>query len=202
MSVHVTSWVLRNSEAHLGDRLVLLALADHAKDDGTYAWPSVETIAREAHLSSRQVRRCLRNLEESGSITQTGTSRAGTHIYTVNMTPGHIVRPRTNRAGDADDLSAEPSLEQPSEDLAAAPRARPRNELWDALETIFGPATTRSAQQVRGKVVAGLAVAGATPAEINRRARAWPQHFDGATMTDLAFEKHYDTLGRKPLRRR
>lgn len=83
MSIAVLSWAFAHSEAKLGDRLVLFALADHAKDDGTYAWPSVSTIARAARLSERQVQRCLRNLEEMGEIELTGRSRAGTNIYSV-----------------------------------------------------------------------------------------------------------------------
>ncbi len=47
MSVRVLSWVFDHSPVeHRGDLLVLLVLADHAHDDGTRAFPSVETIAR------------------------------------------------------------------------------------------------------------------------------------------------------------
>jgi hypothetical protein len=83
MSVHVTSWALRHSKSRLGDRLVLLVLADHAKDDGTYAWPSVPTIATQSNLSDRQVQRCLQNLVELGEIELQGKSKSGTHIYAV-----------------------------------------------------------------------------------------------------------------------
>jgi hypothetical protein len=88
MSVHVTSWVLKHSEAKLGDRLVLLVLADHAKEDGSCAWPSVDTIASEARLSRRATQDCLRRLEAAGAITETGRSESGTHISTVNMRGG------------------------------------------------------------------------------------------------------------------
>jgi hypothetical protein len=69
------------------------------------------------------------------------------------------------------------------------------------LSAIFGEPTTRTACQVRGKVVASLRSARASPDEIVRRAKRWPLHFDTATLTDLALEKHWDTLDRKPLRR-
>lgn len=125
MSVHVLSWVLRNSEEKLGRRLTLLVLADHAKEDGTEAWPSVPTIAREARLSTRQVQTCLQGLVESGAIAQTGVRPNGTRIYRVTM-GGAVSAPlpvggavssvegvQFPTSGGAD-TAPEPSLEQPS----------------------------------------------------------------------------------------
>lgn len=83
MSLPVLTWVLDHSEERLGNRLVLLALAEHAHDDGRYAWPSVHTLEKRTRLSERQVRNCLRSLEQSQAIIHTGQSKAGTHIYTV-----------------------------------------------------------------------------------------------------------------------
>ena len=100
------------------------------------------------------------------------------------------------------ELSVEPSVEL----LAAAPRAKTngkasRDRIWDALTDIFGPVTLRSAETLRGKHVQELAAAGVTPDEIMRRAKSWPNHYDKATLTENALVKHWDTLGRKPLRR-
>jgi hypothetical protein len=80
------------------------------------------------------------------------------------------------------------------------PVKRRRNAVWDALEEVFGPATTRSNEKLRGMVSASLDDAGATPDEIYRRARSWPLHFPGAVLTETAFEKHWDRPGRPPLR--
>ena len=115
MSVHVLSWVLRCSEETLGRRLVLLVLADHAKDDGTAAWPSVATIGREARMSRRSVQEALRRLQMSGAIAPTGVSRAGTTIYSVVMEGGA----ESARGAEEDEegarlASPDPSLE-PSE---------------------------------------------------------------------------------------
>lgn len=87
MSVHVLSHVLRYSEAKLGARLVLIVLADHARDDGSMAWPAVETIAEQARMSRRAVQMALRKLEEDGEIVVRGKSRTGTTIYDVVMRP-------------------------------------------------------------------------------------------------------------------
>jgi biotin operon repressor len=85
VSVHVSSWVLRHSEAKLGARLVLLVIADHASDDGTRSWCSVETLGVEARLSRRAVQDALRRLEADGAIVETGKGPKGTHEYRVVM---------------------------------------------------------------------------------------------------------------------
>lgn len=77
---------------------------------------------------------------------------------------------------------------------------RPRNELWDALTEVFGEPTTETARTLRGKIVRSLRDAGATHGEVLARARSWPRHFENATLTEAALEKHWDRLGRKPLR--
>lgn len=85
MSIYVMSWVLKHSDEKLGRRLVLLVLADHAKEDGTFAWPSVETIGAQARLSRRAVQSALRGLEEDGAIIRRGESKSKTTIYDVVM---------------------------------------------------------------------------------------------------------------------
>lgn len=98
MSIDVLSWVLKNSEETLGRRLVLIVLADCAHEDGTGAWPSVQTIAEKARMSKRQVQRCLKDLEASRAIERDGNSRAGTTCWTVLM--GDNSSPRQNDTGD------------------------------------------------------------------------------------------------------
>lgn len=56
------------------EKLVLLALADHANDQGD-AWPSVETLAKKSSTSSRTVLRILKELESSGWLTRQKRSR-------------------------------------------------------------------------------------------------------------------------------
>ena len=97
MSVHVSSWVLRHSEAKLGARLVLLVIADHASDDGTRSWCSVETLGVEARLSRRAVQDALRRLEADGAIVETGKGPKGTHEYRVVM-GGPQFAPRADTA--------------------------------------------------------------------------------------------------------
>lgn len=62
------SWVLDESSAKLGDRLVLLSIANHADKYGRGAYPSVSLIAAEAGLSDRQAIRSIQNLEKMGEL--------------------------------------------------------------------------------------------------------------------------------------
>jgi DNA-binding MarR family transcriptional regulator len=50
-----------------GELLVLLAIADHANDDGA-AYPSIPKLAQKARLTERQARKVIRKLEEAGEL--------------------------------------------------------------------------------------------------------------------------------------
>lgn len=56
------------------EKLVLLALADCANDEG-YCWPSIETIKKKCSKSERTVQNCIRTLCVKGHLTQ----KPGTH---------------------------------------------------------------------------------------------------------------------------
>ena len=103
MSVQAMAWVLTESKSTLGTRLVALAIANYAKHDGTGAWPSIATIARDARLSPRQVQYSIRKLEhelEELSVTIGGGPRKGTNLYALKKM--------------GDEKSASPSV-QPTE---------------------------------------------------------------------------------------
>lgn len=86
MSVQAMSWVFDHSAARLGERLVLLAIANHAREDGSGAWPSVETIALEANLSESAAHRAIRRLEQSGQLVIfRGEGPHGTNIYDMGL---------------------------------------------------------------------------------------------------------------------
>ncbi len=63
MSIRAINRVWENSAAKEGDLLVLLALADFADEHGK-AWPSIETLARKARLTTRQVYRSIARLHD------------------------------------------------------------------------------------------------------------------------------------------
>ena len=182
------SWVLRHSEAQLGDRLVLMVLADHARADGTGAYPKVETMAREARLSERQARRCLRNLETTGAIVATGKTRTGTIIYSVIMDEGgdNMSAPGgTSTTARGVRITPEPSLEpKPSVKPSGA---RPRDPIWEGLVTVLGTEPGTKAERGRWNgVVKELREAGATEDDIAARAREYRRRWPDVALTPNA----------------
>lgn len=88
MSIRCQSWVYQHSEARGNDRLVLLAIADEANDDGTNAYPGIVTIAHKARVNKRTTMRCIDRLEEDGRliVQRPETSGRGHHnTYIVVM---------------------------------------------------------------------------------------------------------------------
>ena len=94
--------------------LILLAIADHASDDGSDAWPSIETLAKKCRLSERTVQRSIKSLAQRGQIRvgwqQGGPAYLGPrqrpNVYTVlmrgdNLSP-HADAGVTNDAGRGD----------------------------------------------------------------------------------------------------
>lgn len=68
MSVQAMAWVFDHSKSTGNDRLVLLAIANHASKDGGGSYPSVPTIASEARVSDRTVTRSLKRLAALGEL--------------------------------------------------------------------------------------------------------------------------------------
>lgn len=74
--------VFERSEATLASRLVLLAMADHAHDDGSNAFAAVPTLARKAKVKRRAVQRAIRWAERECEIVWTkDTTKRGVRIY-------------------------------------------------------------------------------------------------------------------------
>jgi DNA-binding transcriptional regulator PaaX len=86
MSVAAMNWVLENSEATLGARLVMIAIADAANQEGKNAWPSIARIARHSRLSPRRVKVLLHRLEASGELqVDRGAGPSGVHRYSLPL---------------------------------------------------------------------------------------------------------------------
>jgi len=102
------SYVFDNSEARLGDRLVLLSIANHADKHGRNAWPSIAGMAEEAHMSERQVKRAIRNLAELGEIEiEENGGPKGTHCYTITgMQEAPLLRYADDDAQSSEAISA------------------------------------------------------------------------------------------------
>ena len=104
MSLRALAWAWEQELTNPTQKLVLLAIADHANDDGL-CWPSMSHVANRCLLSTRQVQRITGTLEQHGLISRARRRRAdgslGTYTYHLNMsvpndgTTGHTCPDRT-----------------------------------------------------------------------------------------------------------
>jgi hypothetical protein len=87
VSIQAIAWVLEHSESKIADRLVLLAIANHADAHGCSAWPSVDQIAREARVGRSTVFECLARLVDLGEleIDRGGRGPRSTNSYRIQM---------------------------------------------------------------------------------------------------------------------
>ena len=91
MSVRCQAWVYEFSEATANDRLVLLAIADEANDEGDEAWPSLDRLSHKTRLPKRTVMRCIGRLEEAGGLEVERPERNGRghhNRYRIRMEKG------------------------------------------------------------------------------------------------------------------
>ena len=104
MSVKVTTWVWEHSASRGPARLVLLAIADNAHDDGAQAWPSITTLVRKTGLAERTVQVALNALQAIGEL-QVDHNAGPRHcnLYRILMlTPAGDAPPHNmHPAGDA-----------------------------------------------------------------------------------------------------
>lgn len=71
-----------DAELAAGEKLVLLALADCADDEG-HCWPSIATLVRKTGQSERTVQKMLKALEEDGHISRDQRAGRGC-FYTIH----------------------------------------------------------------------------------------------------------------------
>jgi len=116
MSARAITWAWEQTTTSSGQRLVLIALADRADDEG-HCWPSAAWLARKCGLNERSVRRHLVTLEDQGLLQRERRHRAngelGVYDYSlpveiIVVTTGHQrpVDQRTPTPGSPPDTSA------------------------------------------------------------------------------------------------
>ena len=136
MSIKVSSEVWKGSRNKSGNLLVLLALADHANDQG-FAWPGVPLLAREARLCQRHTRRCLKELVASGEMEiLPRQAPSGKTLYKIRLdqlaqdnlsseTSKSDKRTPASMKTDADDQpSGSPYIEEPSNESSEEPSSK------------------------------------------------------------------------------
>lgn len=138
-----------------GEKLVLLALADQANDQGTQCWPSVATIGRRSGQGERTVRRALADLETKGHITRDhrdGTSTQYRIHPCQSGTPDKSAPlPKTPKTPAK--LAPKPPLPVSSDDKSSSPALQPEHvvEAWNALAVRHGLAQVKKLTKGRLK---------------------------------------------------
>lgn len=90
MSVECMTRVWKSSKHKGSQLLLLLAIADHAGDEG-FAWPGIPSLAKKTRMSERHTMRMLDELEHSGEllISKSG-GKNHQYIVTIGLTTEEI----------------------------------------------------------------------------------------------------------------
>lgn len=149
MSIKLMTAVWETNIGPATRRLILLALADIANDEGE-GWPSIETLARRASCSRSAAENSLRALAEDGIITRDSRGFHRSNLYRINLstltprsrgsapvTPkSRVDDPQILRVETPRFTGTEPSVEPPEEPnlLSETPDGAPNQDSQDAKQ--------------------------------------------------------------------
>ena len=207
MSIEALNWAWDQPVAKAANKLVLLALADHANSDGE-CWPSMKRIAERSDISARHVSRAINELIDLGLVEKANRRRHGGQYrgwdYRLNVqrTPasGGPPRPVTSghgRPSPADTgVRSEPSENRKEEPLAATP-PKVKDNLFETVAQACGinlTGMTRSARGQLNKACKELREIEATAEQVKAKAKAYRTQYPNATLTPTALVKHWSSF--------
>ncbi len=208
MSVSVMSLVWR-SDLPANHKLVLLAYADHANDDGSSVYPGEDWMAAKTSYTGGNIRRVTKQLVEAGFLHrvkrgQTG-QRAEWEVDVPMLRAAQSARllelegarrEAKSRATDAVEArgAATPNVIEPSEEpsvqIASTEKPeRPRNLWWDELVALFGEPTTETRQRLYGRITA--LVSDQPVSEVRIRAAWIVENWGHEKLTITSLETHW-----------
>lgn len=127
MSNAAQSWAWKQQPEHASDKIVLVALADNAWEDGSNAWPSVRVLAGKSGFSERTVQRSLQRLVAAGYVSvqleaQPKKSRPTTYRLDLSRPPESVSPPVTVTPAPSDVVTPPPGdMVTPPGDTDAPP---------------------------------------------------------------------------------
>lgn len=134
MSVRAMSWVWQQPIKGTA-KLVLLALADCANDDGK-CWPGIETVAAKCGVSRNTAIRNIQDLKKKGLIISerryTESGRRTSNLYTLSLSP-NMVRTkclRTKKTGLSPKYAPEPLVNHQLKEGDLSPSNDPKDIVW------------------------------------------------------------------------
>lgn len=160
--------------------------------------PSRESKDKDRSAARERMRRVRANDSRTESVesesVQANKRRSSDEVRSTPARPLPVPTPPSGNGVSGENASLNAGS------LAPKP-ARARDEIWDALIAEgFESPSNASSRGRRNKAVALLRESGATPDQIHVRVQAWPIHYPGATLTDMALANRWDELGRPPAR--
>lgn len=160
MSIRVMDWVWRQSKSRGVERLVLLAIADCANDEGEHAYPSIATLTSKAGIGESTTHRAIKALVDLGELRVTqNAGKRGTNLYAVIMDAGRGGSQSDTPGGP--NLGPEPSVEpseRPSDSLrSSAARSSEVATVAPNAGVILAAYIDRCAVRPPGRVVGQLA---------------------------------------------
>lgn len=211
MSARAMAWAWEQECPSANAKLVLLALADRADEDGE-CWPSRQWLHTKTGLHVESVKRALAALHKNDLLDReqhhAKTGSWSSNRYTLNLhrgspvthaTPDVTVSPWVT--SDPQVLSTKNTKKNPealtdvSTSGAANKPGRAKDEIWDALIDLFGDVETRSERGRRNAAAKQLRDVGAVPDDIRARARRWQYT---VPLTPTALVAHWSALAGRP----
>lgn len=137
MSIEAMTAVLNHSKATGRAKLVLIGIANHQGDQGS--WPSIETLARYANASERSVIRDIQELEELGEliVERNAAPIRGQYrpnLYWVNVSGVTNLTPGVTNQVSRGDSVVTLNINNPKENQE---ETIPQAELEDAFEKFW-----------------------------------------------------------------
>jgi biotin operon repressor len=146
VSFKVTNWVWARSESRNGARLVMLALADRADDNG-YCWPSIDDLAERTKLSPRAVQKAIATLAEIGELdVENGGGRHRPNRYRITPKPrtSDGVTDQEPRTSDGVSSEETPNFATETPNFEAeTPNFEPGNPVQSSPEPPLEPSENR-----------------------------------------------------------
>jgi DNA-binding MarR family transcriptional regulator len=90
MSVRIMSLVFENQELSSTEKLIMLALADHANDEGKSIYPSQDRVSRKTGLSRRTVNRTTKTLVDKGYLRKVGYKEERNNVLELEISIKHL----------------------------------------------------------------------------------------------------------------
>jgi biotin operon repressor len=176
MSVKLMAAVFENEELAPTERLLMLALADHAGDDGR-CYPSIDRLCQRTGLSRRAVQLNIQKLQDQGYVVALkGGGRGHSTRYQINANPA-----RNAPFVDEKGAPETPNKMHLSREKGASGAQKGAPDAPEPSRTIIEPPPSARERLLGAMGVGGDGVAG-------------PSTFIGST-TDMAEAERWSAMG-------